>query len=136
MPSAQRLRLTKEYGLSGYDIGVLTQQGRATVAYFEDAAKRCGDAKAASNWVTNRVLASLKEHKQEIQDFPLTAERLAGLIAEQKAASLNKQAAEAVYNRMLESGETAKTAISKLGIKAVDVGSAGRDRAPRRRSQS
>jgi aspartyl-tRNA(Asn)/glutamyl-tRNA(Gln) amidotransferase subunit B len=122
LPAAQRVRLARDYGLSDYDIGVLTQQGRATVAYFEDAAKRCGDAKAASNWVTNRVLASLKEHKQEIGDFPLTADRLAGLIAEQKASGLNKQAAEAVYNRMLETGETAKMAIAHLGIKAVDAG--------------
>jgi aspartyl-tRNA(Asn)/glutamyl-tRNA(Gln) amidotransferase subunit B len=122
LPAAQRVRLTKEYGLSDYDVSVLTQQGRATVAYFEDVARRCGDAKAASNWVTNRVLASLKEHKQEIQNFPLTAERLADLITEQKASGLNKQAAEAVYNRMLESGETAKNAISQLGIKAVDAG--------------
>ena len=79
LPAAQRLRLAKEYGLSEYDVGVLTQQGRATVGYFEETAKRCSDAKAASNWVTNRVLASLKEQRQEIQDFPLTAERLAGL---------------------------------------------------------
>jgi aspartyl-tRNA(Asn)/glutamyl-tRNA(Gln) amidotransferase subunit B len=122
LPAAQRVRLAKEYGLSDYDVSVLTQQGRATVAYFEDVARRCGDAKAASNWVTNRVLASLKEHKQEIQDFPLTVERLADLITEQKASGLNKQAAEAVYNRMLESGETAKHAISQLGIKAVDAG--------------
>jgi aspartyl-tRNA(Asn)/glutamyl-tRNA(Gln) amidotransferase subunit B len=122
LPAAQRVRLAQDYGLSDYDIGVLTQQGRATVAYFEDTAKRCGDAKAASNWVTNRVLASLKEHRQEIEDFPLTAERLAGLIAEQKASGLNKQAAEAVYNRMLESGGPAKEAIAHLGIKAVDAG--------------
>jgi aspartyl-tRNA(Asn)/glutamyl-tRNA(Gln) amidotransferase subunit B len=122
LPAAQRVRLAQDYGLSDYDIGVLTQQGRATVAYFEDTAKRCGDAKAASNWVTNRVLASLKEHRQEIEDFPLTAERLAGLIVEQKASGLNKQAAEAVYNRMLETGESAKDAISQLGIKAVDAG--------------
>ena len=122
LPAAQRARLTKEYGLSGYDVGVLTQQGRATVAYFEDVTRRCGDAKAASNWVTNRVLGSLKEHKQDIKDFPLTAERLAGLIAEQKASGLNKQAAETVYNRMLESGETAKDAIAHLGIKAVNAG--------------
>ncbi len=122
LPAAQRVRLNKEYGLSDYDVGVLTQQGRATVAYFEDVAKGCGDAKAASNWVTNRVLASMKEHKQEIQNFPLSAERLADLITEQKASGLNKQAAEAVYSRMLETGETAKNAVSQLGIKAVDAG--------------
>ncbi len=113
----QRLR-----GLSAYDAGVLTRQGRATVAYFEETARRAGDAKAASNWVTNRVLATLKERKQEIRDFPLSAERLAGLIAEQKRTGLIKQAAEEVYDHMLESGASATEAIAKLGIQAVDAG--------------
>jgi aspartyl-tRNA(Asn)/glutamyl-tRNA(Gln) amidotransferase subunit B len=122
LPAAQRVRLAKDYGLSAYDAGVLTRQGRATVSYFEDVARRTGDAKAASNWITNRVLATLKERKQEIQDYPLTAERLAGLIAEQKAAGLNKQAAEEVYAHMLESGGTAKEAVARLGIQAVDAG--------------
>jgi aspartyl-tRNA(Asn)/glutamyl-tRNA(Gln) amidotransferase subunit B len=122
LPAAQRVRLTKDYGLSPYDAGVLTRQGRSVVAYFEDGAKRCGDAKAASNWVTNRVLASLKEQKADIADFKLSPERLAGLIAEQKAAGLNKQAAEEVYTRMLEAGVDAKTAIGQLGIKAVAAG--------------
>ena len=122
LPAAQRVRLGRDYGLSAYDVGVLTRQGRATVAYFEDTARRAGDAKAASNWVTNRVLATLKERKQEIRDFPLTAERLAELIAAQKASGLSKQAAEEVYNRMLESGGSAPEAIAQLGIHAVDEG--------------
>ena len=116
------MRLAEEYGLSAYDVGVLTQRGRATVAYFEDVARRCGDAKAASNWVTNRVLASLGERKQEIGDFPLTAERLAELIAEQKAAGLSKQTAEEVYNHMLESGASATETIAHLGIRSVEAG--------------
>ena len=138
LPAAQRTRLAKEYGLSDYDVGVLTHQGRATVAYFEEAARRCGDAKAASNWVTNRVLATLKERKREIAEFPLTAERLAGLIAEQKTLGLNKQAAEDVYNHMLAEGGTAKETIARLGIKSVDSGGwprscAGPSRPTRRR---
>lgn len=68
------------------------------------------------------MLATLKERKQEIAEFPLTAERLSGLIAEQKALGLNKQAAEDVYNHMLDDGCTAKEAIAHLGIKAVDSG--------------
>jgi aspartyl-tRNA(Asn)/glutamyl-tRNA(Gln) amidotransferase subunit B len=46
---------------------------------------------------------------------------LAGLIAEQKAAGLSKQAAEEVYTQMLESGDAAKEALAKLGIQAVDA---------------
>jgi aspartyl-tRNA(Asn)/glutamyl-tRNA(Gln) amidotransferase subunit B len=122
LPAAQRVRLAKDHGLSPYDAAVLTRQGRGTVAYFEEVARRCGDAKAASNWVTNKVLATLKERKEDIKDFQLSAERLAGLIAEQKAAGLNKQAAEEVYARMLEAGVDAKAAVAQLGIKAVDAG--------------
>ncbi|HTU93595.1 MAG TPA: Asp-tRNA(Asn)/Glu-tRNA(Gln) amidotransferase subunit GatB [Gemmataceae bacterium] len=119
LPAAQRVRLIEQYGLSPYDAGVLTVQGRALVAYFEEAAQRSGDARAACNWIANQVLASLKERKIEIKDFPLNAERLAELIAEQKAIGLNKQMASEVYNHMLENDCSAKQAIDALGIKPV-----------------
>jgi aspartyl-tRNA(Asn)/glutamyl-tRNA(Gln) amidotransferase subunit B len=122
LPSVQRVRLVEQYGLSPYDAGVLTLQGRALVAYFEDVARRSGDARAACNWVANQVLATLKERKIEIKDFPLTSERLAELIAEQKAIGLNRQMAGEVYNRMLESGCGAKQAMDALGIKPTDTG--------------
>lgn len=119
LPAAQRLRLVEQYGLSPYDAGVLTGQGRALVAYFEDATRRSGDARAACNWIANQVLASLKDRKIEINDFPLTSEGLAELIAEQKAIGLNKQMASEVYNHMLENNCDAKQAIDALGIKPV-----------------
>jgi aspartyl-tRNA(Asn)/glutamyl-tRNA(Gln) amidotransferase subunit B len=126
LPTAQRSRLIEQYGLSPYDAGVLTLQGRAMVAYFEEVVRHCGDAKATSNWLTNKVLATLNERKEDFPTFlsssELTPERLAGLIAEQKAIGLNKQSAEEVYNRMVSARVDAKTAISHLGIKAVDAG--------------
>ena len=38
LPAAQKARLQTQYGLSAYDAGVLARQGRAFVAYFEEAA--------------------------------------------------------------------------------------------------
>jgi aspartyl-tRNA(Asn)/glutamyl-tRNA(Gln) amidotransferase subunit B len=123
LPAAQRVRLVAQYGLSPYDAGVLVGQGRALVAYFEEVARRCGDARAACNWIANQVLASLKERKIAITDFPLTAERLAELITEQKTIGLNKQMAGEVYTYMLESGCGAKQAMDALGVKpAADTG--------------
>ncbi len=119
LPAAQRVRLVEQYGLSPYHAGVLTQAGRATVAYFEEVARRSGDAPAACKWVANQVLATLKERKEEITSFPLTAERLAGLITEQKAIGLNQQMAGEVFARMIQSGGTAREAIEQLGIQAV-----------------
>jgi aspartyl-tRNA(Asn)/glutamyl-tRNA(Gln) amidotransferase subunit B len=122
LPAALRTRLREQYELTPYDAGVLTAQGRAVVAYFEEVARVSGEPKAASNWVTNQVLATLNERKVEIGAFAIPAARLGELILEQKALNLNKKAAGDVYARMLEEGCTAKEAITALGIKAVDHG--------------
>jgi aspartyl-tRNA(Asn)/glutamyl-tRNA(Gln) amidotransferase subunit B len=119
LPAAQRVRLARQYGLSAYDAAVLTAHGRALVAYFEDVAARTGDARAASKWVTNQVLAALKERKEDVSAFPIASERLAELIAEQKALGLNQQMAGEVYGRMLTTGCTAREAVAQFGIKAV-----------------
>src|SRR5437870_1081985 len=54
-PAALRKRLQDQYGLSAYDAAVITSQGRAFAGYFEQVAGLCGDAKEASNWMTNQV---------------------------------------------------------------------------------
>jgi aspartyl-tRNA(Asn)/glutamyl-tRNA(Gln) amidotransferase subunit B len=119
LPADQRRRLEAQYALSAYDAEVLTRQGRAFVAYFEEAAKRSGDAKAACNWTTNEVLQTLNERKTSLADFPLKAEVLADLIREVKAMELNKQRSREVYSAMVAEGLSAKEAIAKLGFKVV-----------------
>ncbi len=59
LPAAQLTRLQAQYGLSEYDANVIARQGRAFVAYFEQTAGLCGDAKETCNWITNEVLQSL-----------------------------------------------------------------------------
>jgi aspartyl-tRNA(Asn)/glutamyl-tRNA(Gln) amidotransferase subunit B len=117
LPAAMRARLQQQYGLSKYDAGVLTSQGRPLVKYFEEVASRSGDARAANNWITNQVLSTLKEQKVDIGEFKLSSSSLAELIAEQKKAGLNKQMAVEVYERVLESGCTPRAAMDQLGIK-------------------
>jgi aspartyl-tRNA(Asn)/glutamyl-tRNA(Gln) amidotransferase subunit B len=127
LPAAQRARVKSQYGLSEYDAGVLTRQGRAFVAYFEAAVKASGDAKAVANWATNELLSSLNDRNQDLADFPITADRLAGLVTEVKAAGLNKQRARDVYAHMLERDTDAAAAIAALGFKAVADEGAIRD---------
>jgi aspartyl-tRNA(Asn)/glutamyl-tRNA(Gln) amidotransferase subunit B len=123
LPAAQRQRLPAQYGLSAYDAEVVTRQGRAFVAYFEEAARMSGDAKAASNWLTNQVLQSMHERKLGIADFPLKAPALADLIKQVQRTGLNMQRAREVYARMLETGAGAEEAIRDLGFQVVsDLG--------------
>ncbi|HZT81246.1 MAG TPA: Asp-tRNA(Asn)/Glu-tRNA(Gln) amidotransferase subunit GatB [Gemmataceae bacterium] len=119
LPAALRARLQQEYGLSAYDAGVLTSQGRAFAGYFEEAARRCGDPKAAANWATNQVLATLNERKEGIDRFPISAAALGDLIKEVQATGLNNQRAREVYADMLARGGSAKEAIDRLGFKPV-----------------
>src|SRR5262245_55318064 len=119
LPSAQRQRLHSEHGLSLYDANVLVSQGRAMVAYFNDATRRCGDAKAVTNWLTNQVLTTLNERKQTISDFSLKAPALAELIEQVKAKGLNNQRSRDVYQKMLETGASAVQAVADLGIREI-----------------
>jgi aspartyl-tRNA(Asn)/glutamyl-tRNA(Gln) amidotransferase subunit B len=119
LPAAQRARLAQAYGLSAYDAGVITRQGRAFARYFEEVVQRSGDAKAASNWMTNQVLATLNEMKTDINAFPIPAAALGELIQEIKTTGLNNQRAREVYAAMLSGGQSARAAIDKLGFKVV-----------------
>jgi aspartyl-tRNA(Asn)/glutamyl-tRNA(Gln) amidotransferase subunit B len=128
LPAAQRERLKTQYNLSPYDAGVLTSQGRAVVAYFEEVARSCGDAKSACNWIANKLLASAKTtpapsaSEGMMSPFALKAADLAGLIAEQQKMGLTKAVAEEVFDLMLAEGIGPREAIERKGIKAVDSG--------------
>lgn len=118
LPAAQKARMQSQYGLAVYDAGVLARQGRAFVAYFEAVVKQCGEAKEATNWTMNDLLATLNERKLDINASPLSPQSLGDLINEIKATGLNKQRAREVYAAMLD-GLSARQAIDKLGFKVV-----------------
>jgi aspartyl-tRNA(Asn)/glutamyl-tRNA(Gln) amidotransferase subunit B len=119
LPATQRDRLGQQYGLSEYDALVISRQGRAFVAYFEEVIRLGGDPAEAKNWLANDVLQTLNERKIGIRDFPIRPDALVGLLREVKSAGLNKQRAREVYAEMLASGSSAKDAIARLGFQSV-----------------
>jgi aspartyl-tRNA(Asn)/glutamyl-tRNA(Gln) amidotransferase subunit B len=119
LPAAQRERLQHQYRLSAYDSAVLIMQGRPFVKYFEEVARLGGDAKEASNWLTNQVLQTLNDRKIGIGEFPLTSAVLADLIQQRQKTGLNMQRSREVYGRMLETGCSAEQAIQDLGFKVI-----------------
>jgi aspartyl-tRNA(Asn)/glutamyl-tRNA(Gln) amidotransferase subunit B len=119
LPAAQRARLQAQYGLTSYDAGVISGQGRAFVAYFEELTKGTSDAKEASNWMTNQVLTTLNERKLAIAEFTLSAAALVELLKQRKQMGLNVQRSREAYARMLESGVSAEQAIRDLGFQVV-----------------
>ena len=122
LPTALRRRLSTQYALNDYDVGVLIALGRPTVRYFEEAAMSSADAKAACNWVTNTVKVSLDKLGVPIDAFPLPAARLGELIARQK--QLGRQATLDIYEKLLASGGTVADAIAAHGVPVVSDTSA------------
>ena len=72
-----------------------------------------GDGKAASNWVTQEVLRVLKDRELPIEDFPVAAETLAGMLGAIKAGELPGARAKDVFQLMLSDGVDVPTAIGQ-----------------------
>ena len=79
-------------------------------------------------WTTNEVLQTLNERKLTIQEFPIPAATLAGLIQHVKKIGLNKQRAREVYAYMLEHGVDPQQATDALGIKPGADAAVAQDR--------
>ncbi|MEE9126491.1 MAG: Asp-tRNA(Asn)/Glu-tRNA(Gln) amidotransferase subunit GatB [Planctomycetota bacterium] len=118
LPAARQARFQRDYALPAYDIDVLLAH-RAVADYFEAVAGAVGDAKAASNWMMTEVMRVMNETQAKIQDFPIGATRLAGLIQAQQQGTVNRNAAKKVFQHMLEHQEDARAAIRKLGLEQI-----------------
>jgi aspartyl-tRNA(Asn)/glutamyl-tRNA(Gln) amidotransferase subunit B len=120
LPAALRARMESDFALSPYDADVLVNQGRPVVDYFLDVAQQSDDAKIAANWVTQDVLRTLKDRGITIEAMPVPSTALADLITKIKAGDIPGPRAREVFQAMLDRRVDAATAMSAIGIAAVD----------------
>ena len=120
LPADLRNRLVRQYGITPYDSDVLVNQGRELVDYFVTAADDCGDGKAAANWIQQSVLRTLNEDQISIDQFPVSAERLAALIKVVLDGKMETSRGREVLAKMMETGATVEQAMKDLGIAEVD----------------
>ena len=118
LPDAKQNRFVKEYGIPWYDAGVLTST-RELADYFESTAKNLSDKKQASNWIMGSVLAVLKADGISIEDFPVSAADLAGLLVLLENGTVNARSAKTVFDQMLESGKPADRIVKEQGLEQV-----------------
>ncbi|MGO9452062.1 MAG: Asp-tRNA(Asn)/Glu-tRNA(Gln) amidotransferase subunit GatB [Candidatus Binataceae bacterium] len=123
LPAAKRARYARDYGLTEYEVGVLTAE-RATADYFEAMLPGLRNPKAAANWVMTEVLRVANETGNSIADsVPPAIEvgALLGMVEEQKI-SLN--AAKTAFAAMCKSRKSAEATIAELGLAQVSDESA------------
>jgi aspartyl-tRNA(Asn)/glutamyl-tRNA(Gln) amidotransferase subunit B len=118
LPKARQERLTREWKLSDYDTGVLTQQ-KALVDYYENALKavpessRAVAAKPLVNWLTTELLGRLNADGKEINESPVSAEHLAELVNLINAGTLSGKLGKEVFAEIYSSGESPKSVVRR-----------------------
>ncbi len=128
LPDAKKARLMGEYGLSGYDAGVLVAD-RASADYFEAAAKAPGatrDAKAVANW----LLGDLSMHANAAGVAPyeagLSAHSLAALVDLIGDGTISGKIAKDVLLSLLgdDKGADPRALVEARGLRQVTDGGA------------
>ena len=99
LPRTMAARFVADYGLPEYDATTLTQS-KAMAAYFEAAAKACGQPKLASNWIMGEVSRRLNMAETGIEQAPVTAAQLAALIGRIADGTISNNAAKQVFDAL------------------------------------
>ncbi len=119
MPEVRAARFMSQYHLPEYDAKLITTD-RLLADYYEETAKVCGDAKAASNWIMGEVLRTLKEKAIDISEFPIEAQRLGALISLVKQGVINGNTAkEVVFVKMLDEPTSPEEIVKRDGLAQV-----------------
>ena len=118
LPDARQQRFIAEYELSQYDASVLSADA-ATASYFEQAAKQSGNPKLTANWVAGELSARLNAETISLEQSPVTAEQLAGLVIRIADNTISGKMAKQVFEGIWNGEGDADQIIEKRGLKQV-----------------
>ncbi len=121
LPDEKKKRFMEQYGLSSYDAGVLVAE-RASADYFEKVASG-RDAKAAANWVINELFGRLNKEGLDIEQSPVSAEQLGGILDLIASKTISGKIAKDVFDIVWTEGGDPADIVEKRGLKQVtDLG--------------
>jgi aspartyl-tRNA(Asn)/glutamyl-tRNA(Gln) amidotransferase subunit B len=110
-------RFVEEYGLSGYDAGVLTSDRE--LASFYEAVAADVDPKQASNWISGDLRALLNENGTDISDSRVTPEHIKELIELVAAGKVSRSAARTALDKVFETGDSPSAVVERDGLASV-----------------
>ena len=120
LPRAMAARFVQQYGLPEYDATTLTQS-QAMAAYFEDAAKGCGQPKLASNWVMGEISRRLNAEEIGVEQAKVNSAQLAALIGRINDGTISNNAARQVFEALWSGeGHDVDAVIEAKGLKQMN----------------
>src|SRR5215475_13523381 len=117
LPDEKKARFARDYGLSGYDAGVLVAE-REMADFFEAAAKG-RDAKAAANWVINDLAGRLNKEGKDIAATPVSASQLGAILDLIAAGTISGKIAKDLFEIVWTEGGAPAAIVKARGMEQV-----------------
>jgi aspartyl-tRNA(Asn)/glutamyl-tRNA(Gln) amidotransferase subunit B len=117
LPDAKKARFVSQYGLRAEDAGVLVAE-RATAEFFE-AVARGRDPKLAAYWVIGDLFGALNKKGLGIEQSPVAADQLGGLIDLIADGTISGRIAKDVFAEMIETGADAAAIVEQKGLRQL-----------------
>ncbi|SFE88735.1 Asp-tRNA(Asn)/Glu-tRNA(Gln) amidotransferase subunit GatB [Alteribacillus iranensis] len=115
LPDARKARYIKDYDLSEYDAGVLTQS-KDMSDFFQATIDQGADAKPAANWLMGEVNAYLNSNGKELKDIALTPTGLAKLIQLIEKGTISSKIAKKVFAELVDNGGDPEQIVKDKGL--------------------
>ncbi len=119
LPHQVRERLTRDLGIPEYDAEVLTET-RALASYYEEVARRSGNAKLASNWIMTEVNGIRNKQGQSIEEFPIRPDRLGDLVKMIAEERISGKIGKQLFEMMLKRPEGPEELVKAQGLLPID----------------
>lgn len=118
LPHVKAERYERQFGLSAYDAGVLTED-RPVAEWFEAALQAGGEPKTVANWLINNLFALINESEQDIEDMRVTPVSLVALVALVDDQTISHSTAKEVLAEMFASGKEPQTIVEEQGLAQI-----------------
>ncbi|ULJ63431.1 Asp-tRNA(Asn)/Glu-tRNA(Gln) amidotransferase subunit GatB [Wielerella bovis] len=120
LPKEMAARFVADFGVSEYDARLLTAS-RVQATFFETAAQNSnGNGKLVANWMNGDLASRLNKEGIDLQDNPITANRLADLVKKIADGTLSSKLAKQAFDAMWAEPESSiEQIIEKHGLQQM-----------------
>lgn len=118
LPSSRLQRFVKDYQLSEYDAGILTDS-KGVADYFESCVTLFPHPKTVSNWVTGELLREWHTSNTAPEHSSLKPERLIELLELVDSGTISLKAARDLFPELFSSGMSPEQLVKEKGLVQV-----------------
>jgi aspartyl-tRNA(Asn)/glutamyl-tRNA(Gln) amidotransferase subunit B len=122
LPDQKKARFMSEFGLAGYDAGVLVAE-RENADFFEAVVRSADgsprDPKLAANWVINELFGRLNKEGRDIGASPVSAAALGAILDLMAERTISGKIAKDLFEIVWSEGGDPRAVVEARGIRQV-----------------